>query len=416
MNHGRSSHMIVLNNATVLDADSATLTPDQQVVIIGNEIVEVGAPSRRHNEAQAIDLRGTILMPGLIDSHVHVTAISADLSVLPDHAPSYIALHAARELRRMLHRGFTSVRDMGGADFGLADAISEGLIEGPRLFFGGKALSQTGGHGDTRRPGRNVADRHYCCPDFGRVADGVDACRHAARDELRKGAHHLKLMLSGGAATPTDRIDSTQFSIEEIAAVVDEAAAANRYVAGHAYTPAAINRALRAGVRTIEHGNFLDAESVNLLHAHDAFLVPTLTTYQALADDGLSLGLPEVSHRKILEVLDAGMRGLETAHQGGVNIAFGTDLLGRTQVHQLREFTVRSQIQDTASIIRSATTTGARLLDRQGSLGVVQPGALADLIAIDADPLDNIAVLTDPERHLKVVIADGRVIRDFTDR
>ncbi len=401
----------LLTNAVVLNPELGEMVPDRRVLVIDGRIVEVGGNEVTYSGAHVIDLRGATLMPGLIDSHVHVTAASADLGALPDMSPSYTAAHAARALRDMLHRGFTTVRDCGGADFGLANALEDGLIHGPRLRFAGKALSQTGGHGDVRHRGRTHRDDHYCCPDFGRVCDGVDECRRAARDELRKGADHLKIMLSGGVASPTDRIDSTQFSLDEITAIVEEATAARRYVAGHAYLPDAINRGLRCGVRSIEHGNFLDDSSVKLFCEKDSFLVPTLVTYTAIAAEGRAEGMRAESHSKVFDVLEAGKRGLELAHRGGVNVVFGTDLLGGMQRLQLTEFRLRAEVQPAVDIIRSATTTAAKLLGAEGSIGVVAPGSHADLLAVDGDPLADIGRLCEPERFHRLLMANGVVVK-----
>jgi len=219
-------------------------------------------------------------------------------------------------------------------------------------------------------------------------------------------------MLSGGVASPTDRVDSTQFAEEEIRAAVEEAEAAQRYVLGHAYTSRAINRGLQCGVRCIEHGNLMDESSIPLFLAHHAFYVPTLVTYSALAEHGRESGLPEASHRKVFDVLDAGLHALELAFQGGLSIAFGTDLLGAMHVHQLREFTIRAQVQPALEIIRSATTVAARLLRLEGLVGVIQPGAFADLLVVDGNPLADISLLTDPIRHLKLIMKAGQVFRE----
>jgi imidazolonepropionase-like amidohydrolase len=186
----------------------------------GGTIAEVGDSVTGSSAEQVYDLRGMTLMPGLIDAHVHVTAITADLASMADWSPAYVTARARHVLLGMLHRGFTTVRDVGGADFGLAAAVEEGYLEGPRVIFGGKALSQTGGHGDWRSRGRSAYDACYCCPTLGVVCDGVAEVRRAAREEIRRGAHHVKIMLSGGVASPTDRVDSIQFSLEEIRAAV----------------------------------------------------------------------------------------------------------------------------------------------------------------------------------------------------
>jgi imidazolonepropionase-like amidohydrolase len=315
----------------------------------------------------------------------------------------------------MLDRGFTTVRDVAGADYGIAAAVSEGLLAGPRVIFGGRALSQTGGHGDSRGPGRALLDQHPCAPALTVVADGVAEVRRAAREQLRRGAHHVKVMLSGGIASPTDRIDSTQYSMEELRAVVEEARAANRYVTGHAYTAAAVNRGLEAGVGCIEHGNLMDGSSVELFRRTGAFYVPTLATYAALADEGLEHGVPAAQHAKVFEVLDAGLGALELASRAGLPIVYGTDLLGGMHRRQLTELTIRSEVQPAADVLRSATTVAARLLGLQGQVGVVAPGALADLLVVDGNPLERIGLLTDPARNLRLVMAAGRIHRNDLD-
>jgi imidazolonepropionase-like amidohydrolase len=366
----------------------------------------------RPGDATVLDARGMTVMPGLIDAHVHVNAATADLGAIEEWAPSYLTARAAGILRGMLDRGFTTVRDVAGADYGIAAAVDEGLLAGPRVIFGGRALSQTGGHGDARGPGRALLDQHPCAPALTVVADGVAEVRKAAREQLRRGAHHVKVMLSGGVASPTDRIDSTQYSMEELVAVVEEARAANRYVTGHAYTAAAVNRGLEAGVGCIEHGNLMDESSVELFKRTGAFYVPTLATYAALADEGLDQGMPAAQHAKVFEVLDAGLGALELAHRAGLPIVYGTDLLGGMHRRQLTELTIRSEVQPAADVLRSATTVAARLLGLEGQVGVVAPGASADLLVVAGNPLEDLGLLTDPARNLRLVMAAGRAHRN----
>jgi imidazolonepropionase-like amidohydrolase len=404
---------IVLRNAAVLDPGAGSRAEGRTVVVEGGRVAEVEATAAvRAGDATVLDARGMTVMPGLIDAHVHVFAATADLGALEEWSPSYATARAAGILRGMLDRGFTTVRDVAGADYGIAAAVAEGLLPGPRVIFGGKALSQTGGHGDPRGPGRVALDQHPCCPTLTVVADGVPEVRRAAREQLRRGAHHVKVMLSGGVASPTDRIDSTQYSMEELRAVVEEARAAGRYVTGHAYTAAAVNRGLEAGVGCIEHGNLMDGSSVELFQRTGAFYVPTLATYAALAEEGLEHGMPADQHAKVFEVLDAGLGALELAHRAGLPIAYGTDLLGGMHRRQLTEFTIRSEVQRPADILRSATTVPARLVGLEGRAGVVAPGAFADLLVVDGNPLERLEVLTDPARHLRLVMAAGRVHRN----
>lgn len=404
---------LVLSNAKILDPVSGTYLEGRQVAIQDGRIVEVETAPIRNSATRTIDLAGRVLMPGLCDAHVHVTAVTADFALLGRWSPFYVSARSGELLEGMLMRGFTTVRDAGGADWGLAKAVAENVIPGPRLLYCGHALSQTGGHGDMRGPGEAMEfGQCFCCAGLGVVCDGVPSLRRACREEIRRGATHLKLMVSGGVASPTDRIDSTQFALEEIQAAVEEAEAANIPVMAHAYTARAINRALECGVDSIEHGNLLDQSSVDLFLRTGKFLVPTLSTYDALASEGVEAGLAPELHAKVFDVLDAGRRALELAHRGGVKMAYGTDLLGTMQRHQLREFAIRGEVQKPIDVIRSATTIAAELFRMEGKVGVVAPGAFADLLVVDGDPLSDLGVLQAPERFLRAVMKGGSFHKD----
>lgn len=415
---------MLLRNARVLDVVAGRYLERHDVLIADGRIRAVG-PDLRPGEATGaaagpvadgpvVDLGGRTLLPGLIDCHVHLLANTADLATLHTASPSYVAATALTAMRETLERGFTTVRDNAGADYGLAAVQAEGLHPGPRIFFCGRALSQSGGHGDSRTRGQHVIDDHPCCPVLTRIADGVDQVRRAAREELRTGAHHLKLMASGGVASPTDRIDSTQYSEEEIRAVVEEAEAANRYVSAHAYTARAINRALRCGVRSIEHGNLLDSETLELLVERGAFLTPTLTTYWALKAEGPRWGLPPESYAKVDAVLDAGLDALRRAHEAGVSLTYGTDCLAAMRRHQLKELQLRAQVQPNIDVIRAATVNAAALLGRNvpgdDQLGEITAGAVADLIVVDGDPLADITALIPDTGRQPAVIQAGEVV------
>lgn len=358
--------------------------------------------------ATVLDARGAFVVPGFVDAHVHVTSVDFDLGVNDRLAPSWVTAQASVTMRGMLKRGFTTVRDVGGADHGLALAQERGIFVGPRILQGGPALSQTGGHADFRESGDD--SEPVCRHGVGRVVDGVDEIRRAARDAIRKGADHIKIMASGGVASPTDRIDSTQFSIEEIRAVVEEARAANRYIAAHAYTAPAINRCLENGVRSIEHGNLLDDSSLELFKTHDAFLVPNVGVYRVLKREGREHGQSAESAAKVDAVLNGGLASLEKAHAYGVNIAFGTDLLGPMHKYQNEEFLVRAEVQPVPAILQSATVTGARLLGLEGQIGELSQGADADMVLLDANPLDDVGVLGDPVKFVRAVVQRGKVV------
>jgi imidazolonepropionase-like amidohydrolase len=299
-----------------------------------------------------------------------------------------------------------------GRDFGLARAVEDGYFTGPRIRFGGKQLSQTGGAGDWRAPSRRVYDDNYYSPAIGVICDGVPEVRRAVREEVRRGAHHIKVYLSGAVDSPSDRVDSTQFSLEELRAIVEEAAAANIYVAGHAYTSRAINRGLECGVRSIEHGNLMDSSSIPLFKQYDAFYVPTIVTYHTLAAKSRAGLLPADIAAKLAQVIDGAIGALEMAHAAGIPIVYGTDLFADMHDQQLQEFVIRAEVQPPADLIRSATSTAAQLLQLAGDVGVVAPGALADLLVVDGNPLEDIRVLTTPQRSLKLIMKDGQVYKN----
>ncbi len=285
---------ILFRNCGLLDGTHSEIREGFDVLVVDERIQEISDRPLKAPNAQEIDLHGRTLMPGLTDAHVHVTAVDANIAALEDLPPSLLTAKAKVLLGKMLMRGFTTVRDAGGADWGLSEAVSLGLFKGPRLLFSGHPLSQTGGHGDSRN--KNNSYEGCACgisnSSLSRLADGVDEVRKAARDELRKGATQIKIMASGGVASPTDHVANTQYSLEEIQAVVEEAVAARTYVMAHAYTARAIKRALECGVRSIEHGNLIDQETAELATKLGAFVVPTMVTYQMLHKLG-RLGLPE---------------------------------------------------------------------------------------------------------------------------
>jgi imidazolonepropionase-like amidohydrolase len=406
--------MLLFENAALLDVARGERRPGTSVLVDGDRIVEVSDGSLRARGARRIDCAGRTLMPGLIDAHVHCVITTMDLGALLRRPVTLVAQEARIVLEQMLRRGFTTVRDAGGADSGLAQAVARGLIQGPRLFFSGRVLSQTGGHGDLAPPGESAP---LCACEirstgFAHVADGVAAVRKAAREELRRGAHQVKIMASGGVASPSDPIWNLQYSPEEMRAIVEEAHGWRTYAMAHAYTPEAIRRAVEAGVRSIEHGNLIDRETAELMAARGAYLVPTLVTYYAIEEFGKALRFPETGLRKVRDVLDAGLASLEIARDAGVAMGFGTDLLGETHAQQSRELGIRARVLPAAEVIRSATLVNARLLGREGELGVVAPGALADLLLVDGDPLADLGLLERPDTALCAIVQGGELVVD----
>jgi imidazolonepropionase-like amidohydrolase len=400
---------VIFANCAVLNGTRRECREDHHVLIEGGFIREVSDRPIASGAAEIIDLQGRTLMPGLIDAHVHALAVDVPLDRLSDRPVTLMTLQAARILEGMLQRGFTTIRDAAGADGGLAEAVEQGLVRGPRIFPSGMALSQTGGHGDVR-PRTQSVETCACCSGGlagSRIADGVAECRRAARDELRKGATQIKIMSSGGVASPYDPIWNLQYSEEEVRAIVEEARAWHTYVMAHAYSPEAIRRSIDFGVRSIEHANLIDRATAEHVAGADAFVVPTLVTYDALHRHGRELGFAEVGMKKLAEVREAGLRSLELLKAAGVKIGYGTDLLGPMHRYQSREFVIRAEAMSPYEIIRSATTVNAELLNRTGELGVIAPGARADLITVDGDPLADISLLDGQGDHLTHIMKDG---------
>ena len=407
--------LTLFRGGPVFDGAGAEARDGLEVLVEGARIKEVSDRPITAEGARVVELRGRCLMPGLIDAHFHALAADADLAKVDAMPKSLLYQHARRILEGTLMRGFTSVRDAGGADYGLAMAVASGLIKGPRLFYAGKALSQTGGHGDLRPLEPESLAGCLCCQGslaLTRVADGVTEVRRAAREELRRGANQVKIMASGGVASPSDPIWNLQYSEEEIRAIVWEAQSWRSYVMAHAYTPESIARCVRFGVRSIEHGNLIDAATARLCAETGAYVVPTLATYEALHRVGRDLGFPEVSLAKLDDVREAGLGALEILKAAGVKMGLGTDLLGEMHRYQLDEFAIRAKVLPAHEILISATSLNAEILNRSGELGIVAPGALADLIVLDGDPVKDIAVLSGGGEGVRLVMKGGTVYKD----
>jgi imidazolonepropionase-like amidohydrolase len=247
---------------------------------------------------------------------------------------------------------------------------------------------------------------------LGEIADGVGQVRRAAREQLRTGSHQIKVMAGGGVSSPTDPIDGSQYSLEELRAICEEAENANTYVMAHAYSPRSIARAVQSGVRSIEHGNLLDEASAREMKRHGAWLVPTLVTYDSLAREGEKLGWPDVMLVKLERVRQAGLESLRIARAEGVPIGFGTDLLGPMHDDQSNEFSIRLGAMSAVEVLQSATSVNARLIGREGQLGVIARGAVADLLVVDGDPTQDVTLLQQQGARMPVVMKAGRFVRN----
>ena len=406
---------ILIKNVRILDTLKDQPSEPCDILIEGGEIREIGkANSIAPSANEEIDAGGRFALPGLIDCHAHPFLADANISRLKDVPPTLMTARAANIMRGMLMRGFTTIRDAGGGDWGIKTAVEEGEVIGPRMFIAGRALSQTGGHGDFRSL-TDETDMCQCTNALaytGVVADGVEGVRKAAREQLRRGADQIKIFVSGGVSSPHDPLECDQYSPEEIRVIVEEATRRHTYVMAHAYQASAIKIALEQGVRTIEHGNLIDEEAAALAAEKNAYVVPTLVTYTVLEEEGRKSGWSEEMLQKLSVVKAAGLSSIEICKKAGVKLGLGTDLLGDTFDHQSREFLIRSDVETPRDIIHSATRINAEILNQSGKLGEISEGAIADILILDGDPFDDLGVLQGQGAHMPVIIKAGKAYKN----
>jgi imidazolonepropionase-like amidohydrolase len=402
-----------------LDCAGGDPAQGASVVVEGGRIASVHrggtGPTGEHDVV--FDCAGMTLMPGLTDAHVHIGAV--DVNILEQHREypdNLVALMMARVLQDTIMQGFLTVRDAGGADWSFKAAVERGIVEGPRLLISEQPLSQTGGHGAKRRVSERASPEIFC-PTAGMrsvVCDGADEVRRAVREQLRMGADQIKVMASGGAMSPADGLSATQYTVDEIKAAVEEATAGRTYVLAHAYNDGAVRNCLRAGVRSVEHGNLISEEAARLIAEAGAYLVPTLVTYEALSEEGLRYGVPEENIRKIDEARASSIRALRYAYESGVRIASGSDLLGPLQDRKAHELEIKTEVMSPMEALISATKTNAELFGMERDIGTVEEGKLADLLVVEGNPLEDIAVLQRRD-NLKLIMKGGRVVKNELD-
>lgn len=404
----------IFENSAIFDGSNEDLIEGASVVVEGSRIKEITSSSVTYNNSRRINCKGHTLMPGLIDAHIHAYTPTPDFFG-NDHLPTaLLAAHAAKILEGMLKRGFTAVRDAAGADIGLWLAVEQGLITGPRLFYSGKALSQTGGHGDMR-PG----DFFQPCGcgsysgSISKVVDGADEMRKAVREELRQGAHQIKLFVSGGVSSPSDPVWMNQFTEEEIRTAVYETSTRRTYVMAHCHTEEAIRRCVEYGVRSIEHGSNISDQTAKAIAEKGAFVVPTLSIIDVIRQYGSEMALPASSTEKIQGLYDSMLNSIETCTRAGVKLGLGSDLLGN-KYHPLQggELAKRGEVNTPIEVLRSATSINAELLQKTGELGCISPGAFADIIVVNSNPLNDLTLFQDAEKNIPVVMKGGQFIRN----
>lgn len=408
--HAAQPNML-LKNAQIVDGSTDRARDGFDILVADGKIQEVSERPLQVKAEVEIDLAGRFLLPGLIDCHVHAIATTvrlADNALMPD---SLITAKSIGILGGMLDRGFTTVRDAGGADFGLQQAIEQSLIEGPRLVICGKALSQTGGHSDFRGRYDSRSTKWFGnrLGSLGYAVDGVENLRLAIRNQIKGGAQYVKLMVNGGVASPTDPINFLGYSRDEIKTAVEEAKMSQTYVAGHLYTADSIKRAVECGLRSVEHATLIDDEGAAMISDADGVAVPTLIVFEALHREGAQLGFPADSVAKIDDVRLPGLSSLETLQRAGVTMGYGSDLLGELHQYQSEEFILRAQVLPRHDVIRAATLDAAKVLQMEGQIGCIEPGAFADLIVMNKNPLDDMACMTEQGKHMSLIMKQGRL-------
>lgn len=406
---------LLLSGATLIDGLGAEPLPHGSVLVEGDRIAQVaagGAP----RDAELVDLSGLTLLPGLIDAHVHIGYSSEMRAVL--NMEVSIAERAAdifRTLRETLDAGFTAVRDCGGIDHGVLRTVGRGLVPGPRIWASASPLVQCGGHGHLGSPFLPPdATFHFRVRGLtavGQISDGCDEVRKAARECFRQGASFLKMAVTGGVVSIADSLEDTQFTVEEIATAVAEAHARHTYVTVHAHNLGGIHNAIKGGVECVEHGTGIDEETAAMMAANHVSLVPTLAIAQDLVENFERLGLPPQIRDRVGDTMRGMSDGLLAAREAGVLVGSGSDLIGPVQNRRGLEVALKARLIGAMAAITSATSVNARIMRVQDKIGSIEPGKLADMIAVDFDPLAEPELFADPDRVILVVKA-GQIVKD----
>jgi len=420
----KEPNQILITNVNVWDGVNDDLKQNVDVLVVGNKIKRIG--KIKAPKAKVIDGGDKTLIPGLTDAHVHLMINNAPAVSIYEDPWAYVGAQAVAGARAMLMRGFTTVRDVGGPVGGLKRAIDEGLVEGPRILSSGPFISQPSGHGDLETSSYKLSPYFTGIPDkaalmgWAYVADGVPEVTKAAREVLRTGASQIKVMAGGGVSSYFDPLDTTQYTLEELKAIVTEAEHWGTYVLVHAYTDAAIRLAIEAGVKCIDHGPFLQEETLKLMADKGVWLSPQAYLFGMTPEELNIVGTP--SESKMRQVNEGSANLLKWAKQYDVKIAWGTDLFGppAKQAQQPLEFVARAKFFTPVEILKQVTSENAELFKlsglrhpyREGPLGVIQEGAYADLVVVNGNPLEDIALLADPKKNLRLIMKDGKIYKN----
>ncbi|MDR9829175.1 amidohydrolase family protein [Vibrio sp. FNV 38] len=420
-----SESAILIKNVNIFDGVNEELTENANVLVVDNLIQSVSTEEITHEDAQVIDGNGRTMMPGLTDAHTHIMWTD-DIETLIYGAPEgWSGTLAAVNAGEMLQRGFTTIRDNGGPAFGLKKAIDEEIIPGPRILPAGAFISQTSGHGDYDQR------MFYMSPHFtgqidkayirgwAIIADGKAEVQKASRDVFRSGATHLKVFGSGSITGAHDPLDVTEYTFEELEAVVQEAKHWGTYAAIHAYSDESIQNAIKAGFKSIEHGLFASDETMKMMKKNDVWFS---TQFLAFSLSPAQAGMTGNAVPKYLEATKGAQDGYERAKKYGVKMTFGTDILGSLTLHRMqnREFIARSKYFTPYEILKQTTSQNAELFElsgkrhpyQEGKLGVIQEGAYADLLLVDGNPLEDISILALPDTNFNLIMKNGVIYKN----
>ncbi len=417
--------VVLITNVKIFNGKD-NKTVNGNVLITDDVITKISTapiPTNKSAMTTIIDGKGKFLMPGLIDAHVHTMFESIQMAVGLSSDIGYVNIVAAKAAENQLLRGFTTVRDLGGASFSLKRAIDEGYIKGPRIFPSGATISQTSGHGDfggaTDVPKDNAHQLSYI-EKTGQtiIADGVDQVLMRTREQLRQGATQIKIMAGGGVSSSYDPLDVAEYTEEEINAAVKAAAGWNTYVTVHAYTPTAVQAAIRAGVKCIDHGHLLDDATAKIMAEKGIWW-----SMQPFQDDEDAAPFPEGSdsRKKYLEMVIGTENAYKLAKKYNIKLAFGTDILFDPKLAKRQGAQLAKMVKwfTPFEVLKMATSDNASLLEMSGprnpykrKLGVIEEGAFADLILVDGNPLENINLVSNPEKNFVLIMKNGEVIKN----
>ena len=416
---------ILISNVDVWDGISDKAI-QADVLIENNLITKVELGIKIPDNAIVIDGKGQTLIPGLIDAHWHLSLIESFDKLKDDLDWMWWGAVAGEHAEKVLHRGFTTVRDAGGPAIGLAKAIDQNLIAGPRVYPSGPFITQTSGHGDFRNYTQNhpnmTDDKRFMDEHFAFISDGPDEVTRSTREALRLGATQIKVMAGGGTASPYDPLHTVQYGVEELKAAVNAASDWDTYVLVHAYNDASVKRCIEAGVKCIDHGVLMEEEVVKLIAEKDIWVVPTIAIVTTNTyEDILAFLGPDVAE-KFKQLNEATLNMMTLLKKYNAKVGFGTDFFGpiENQVKQSLEFEARLKDWSSREILMQATSINAEILKMsgrlnpytEGHLGVIKPGAYADLLIVKGNPLEDIRLLGSPEENIKFIMKDGKIYKN----